>query len=111
MAESDYAKILDILGKNADKNFVRRILFKNKYPTVDYGDGTYATHKMQWAERDGKYFVYPSIGYDEKNKSLHDFGKDAFSRALKEGDYIEFKNPNEADWFSKNYKMIWSADQ
>lgn len=110
MAASDYDKVLDILSKNADKNFVRRILFKYKYPSVNYGNGVYATHKMEWAEKDGKYIVYPSIGYDENTKKLYDFGEKAFDRAMKEGDYIEFDTPEDADWLSKNYKMVWDLD-
>jgi len=34
-------------------------------------------------------------------------GKKAFEHTQKTGDFIEFDNPEDAAWFSKNYKKIW----
>jgi hypothetical protein len=31
----------------------------------------------------------------------------AHEHALKSGEFIPFVTPDEADWFSKNYKKIW----
>ncbi len=108
--DEEYQKVMDILNANKDKNFVKRILSPDKYPTIDNGDGTYSTHLMAWSDApDGKYRVYPTITYDTKSKSLTKLeGDAAYSKADSTGDYIEFETPEEADWFSRNYKKAWN---
>ena len=99
-------KIKSILDKNKDKSFVQRILQPDKFPKLDLGDGNYATHKMSWGESGGKYIVFPTVLYGEGK--LQEFKPDeAFGHAMNTGNYIEFDNPEEADWFSKNYKKVW----
>jgi len=99
------AELMKILEQNDDKQFVRRILHPDAYPQLRLPDGTRQSHLMEWGEADGKYFVYPRIGYERG--ALKDWGKDAFNRAIARRDYIAFDTPEEAEWFSKNYKMIW----
>ena len=38
-------------------------------------------------------------------------GRDALDYAVSNGDYIEFDNPADAEWFSKNYKKVWSTNK
>ena len=102
---AEYDDVMRVLMANANKSFVRRILQPQAYPTLDLGNGQKATHMMSWAEADGKYYVYPRILYD--GKALKDYGDAAFDQAMKSGNVIEFKTPQEADWFSRRYKVVW----
>lgn len=102
----DVEKIQGILDENKHKNFVQRILEPDKFPHINLPNGQIATHMMAWTEADGKYFVYPTISYD--GRKLIDYGpKQGFDKAMENGDYIQFNSPQEADWFSKNYKKVW----
>lgn len=103
---SDREKLARILAQNAQKSFVQRILQPQNYPVLDLGDGNHATHEMAWTEADGRYFVYPTVMYDGKKLDKYD-PDTAWGHAAKSGNYIEFKDPAEADWFSKNYKQWW----
>ena len=102
---AEYDDVMRILMANADKSFVKRIIQPGAYPTLDLGNGQVATHMMSWAERNGKYYVHPRILYD--GKKLKDYGERAFEQAIKSGNVIEFETPEEADWFSKRYKLAW----
>ena len=102
---TEYDDVMRILMANADKSFVKRILQPNAYPSLDLGGGMKATHKMAWTEANGKYYVHPTILYD--GKGLKDWGDKAFDQAMKSGNVLEFKTPQEADWFSKRYKAAW----
>jgi hypothetical protein len=98
--------VAQILSENSDKNFVQRILNPQEYPDIpdpDGGDGR-STHKMAYGEVDGKVIAFPTIFYDEKKESLY-VPKDPVAEALKTKNYIEFKTPQEADWFTQNYKL------
>ena len=104
---ADVERIFDILVRNSDKGFVKRILNPKAYPTLPNPDGSSSTHSMAWGEGGGKYYVYPTvIGGKRGLRRLTD--KDAWENAKKTGDLIEFSTPEEADWFSKRYKDIWS---
>jgi hypothetical protein len=98
-----------LLALHSDKNFVKRILNAKDYPDMPtpegYGPkGHTSTHLMATAEVDGKSIMFPMISYDEKKKSLY-MPKDPVREALDKGDFIEFSKPEEAEWFSKNYKL------
>lgn len=103
------AMVNDILHRNKDKNFVRRILDPQAYPTLDNKDGSHSSHSMAWSDSpDGKYIVYPTVVYDEQTKKLRRLGdKQAYEHAVSTGEMIEFDTPDEADWFSKKYKSVW----
>ena len=95
-----------ILESNAKKNFVQRIINPKAYPTMPLEGGQVGTHLMAWAENDGKYIVYPTIQWD--GKQLVNWGPDrGFNEAMKQGEFIEFGTPQEADWFSRSYKRAW----
>ena len=104
----DLNEITKILMSNKDKNFVDRIINKNKYPTLDLGDGNYATHKMSWSTVNDKPIVYPNVIYNPSNKSLIELSPhDAFEHAMKNKEYIQFDDSAKADAFSQQYKKFW----
>jgi hypothetical protein len=102
----DLSKIENILNANGSKNFVKRILRPEAFPTLKEGKNQVATHKMAWGESDGKYYVFPTI-MQEEDKTLKEYGKDAFDVAMKRREFISFDNPKDAEDFSKNYKAYW----
>ncbi len=104
--KNEVAYIRQILEANKSKTFVDRILNKDKYPTLDLGDGNYATHKMAWAQVGDKYVVYPTVLWDGKQVKEYS-PQDAWNHVKTSGNYIEFDSPQEADWFSQNYKNVW----
>ena len=98
--------IEDILMENQKLNFVQRIL----NPELNVGREHYyegetkpSTHFMfQYDNR-----VAPAI-VDTGGTMLTPLGDDeAISYADSTGEYIKFKTPAEALWFSKNYKDYW----
>jgi len=98
--------LAEILTTNKGKNFIDRIINKDKYPVLDLGSGKTATHLMSWGTADGKPVVFPTIFYE--NGKLKQYNpKEALKLAIDRGEFIEFKSNQEADWFSKNYKMFW----
>lgn len=101
------ARIEAMLRANGNRRFVRRIMLPFRAPVMRLPDGNVATHKMAWAEADGKYYVYPTVMESLETGELVDFGDDAFDEALRRRDFIEAASPEEADWFSQNYKSYW----
>jgi hypothetical protein len=106
--DDDVGWIKDILEKNKDKSFVDRILNKDKYPTLDRGNGKFSTHSMEWGSAGDKYVVYPTVLWN--GKELKDYGPDAWEQVKKTGNYIEFDTPEGAAHFSSNYKKIWGQE-
>lgn len=102
----ELAKVQAILAANAKKTFVQRIMNREKFPTLDLGNGQHATHKMAWASADGKYRVYPTVLYDGSKLVEYD-PKTAYQHILKSGNFIDFDTPEEAEWFSQRYKSVW----
>ena len=108
MDQNEKSYIGWILENNADKDFVQRILKPQESPSLPLEGGKIGTHKMAWEQHGDGWIAYPTIMRD--GKGLKDFGKDAMMKAVNEGEYIGFKTPGEAEWFSKNYKSIWGLD-
>jgi hypothetical protein len=102
----EFQKVMQILKANEKKSFVQRILDRNKYPTLDLGNGQVATHMMSTVEQDGKHYVFPTVLYDGKQLKQYDW-RSAFDQVIKTGNYIEFDDPQEAEWFSRRYKAAW----
>ena len=103
---SDNAYIRYILEQHKEKDFVQRVLSPEKYPSIDLGGGHRGTHLMMWGNYEGTPIVFPSIvnvggGLQRKTPAA------AFVHAIKTGEFIPFQNGEDADWFSRNYKMIW----
>ena len=98
-------KILEILEKNRDKDFVDRILNAKKFPTLENIDGSESTHGMMYSEVDGVFYVYPSVIIEDDN--MRRLERDsALGRAVRLGDYVEFDSIQEAYEFSKEYKKM-----
>jgi len=94
------------LDENKDKNFVKRIINKDKYPSVKNKDGSHSTHLMAYAEVDDKIIAYPEI-IMKKGKLKKLTPEKAIKYALDNNEYISFNSPEEADIFTKNYKQGW----
>jgi hypothetical protein len=94
-----------ILRKHKDTPFVKR-MFDVEAPSVDKGDGWISTHMLATAEQDGRYYAYPTIqmGNAKTLQDLSETKDHGFGKALREGNVIEFDNPDEALNFSINYK-------
>lgn len=104
----DYSKLVDIINKNKEIPFVNRFINSQDYPVINNPDGTYSTHKMMWGESRGKYYVFPSIEMiEDQLTDLPSVGINPFKHAMENKNYIEFNSPEEASWFSKNYKKYW----
>lgn len=105
----EFDKVVSILEKNADKDFVKRIVYPDKYPKLTTEDGKSATHQMAWGSGDGKFYVYPSIVHDNGELTwLKD--EDRWNYAKEKGEYIEFDSAEEAEWFSMKYKLVWPEE-
>src|SRR5688572_25515035 len=104
----EYQRLMQILKTNANKSFVQRILRPDEFPTLPLGNGSHATHRMAWGESGGKYVVYPTVLLNDK-KQLQDYGDDAWKHAAQSGNFIEFDNAQDADWFSQRYKGAWGG--
>jgi hypothetical protein len=101
--EMDQLKILEILEKNKELEFVQRILNADDYPSLPNRDGSESTHSMAWGELDGRFLVYPTVIYQEDE--LMRLGPDtALGHAMRSGDFIEFESETEAQEFSSQYK-------
>ena len=101
-------KIRKTIEENKEKGFVQRILRPEQYPKLQNKDGSFSTHSMSWGNIDGKNIVFPTVLYDKDNNVLRRYTpREAIDHSLKTGNFIEFKTPEEADYFSKEYKQAW----
>ena len=105
--DKDKDRIIKILAKNQSLPFVQRIINRGIYPVL-HKDDDIMTHLMSWGESDGRYFAYPQIveGVGGLKRLSSD---EAFDHAMKTREYIEFKKPEEAEFFTKNYKRFWET--
>ena len=103
----DDNRLLELLEQHKGKSFVKRILTPDKYPSLDLGQGRKASHLMSWIEAGGRYFAYPTVLYDGKGGLTRHDPRKAWEQVRQTGNFIEFDTPEEADWFSKNYKRYW----
>lgn len=95
-------------------NFVKRLLDPNRKSIPDWETkgAKIATHKLGWAEDDQGAYVYPEV--QEINGQLIDFSRPPYAPGI--ADYLAHKNnnivrmsPEEADWFTKNYKQYYPS--
>lgn len=104
----NYGRIWDIIQKNKKTPFVNRLINRQDYPVIGNPDGTYSTHRMSWGQVGNKYWVFPMIEMvGDELVDLRQSGIDPFEHARQNQNYIEFNTPEEADFFSKNYKKYW----
>ena len=101
-----YRFVKDVLEKNKDKNFVKRIFDPSM--TLDLGDGETGTHMMAYDPKSMR--VYPTIV--QKGDKLIMLGDDeAYDYADQTGEFIQFKSAKDAKKFSENgYKIIWNNE-
>lgn len=106
-----FRKVFDILQDNQAKDFVRRILDPENSPAIINADGTPSTHEMATAEAEGVHYVFPTIMRDEQGllRRFHDENDKfaSFNEALRRGEAIGFKTAEEAEWFERNWKVVW----
>lgn len=115
LVDTDMAKgemsdeeLIKILARNQKLNFVSRALNPHIFPVLDNKDGTVSTHSMAWGEGEepDQNYVYPTV-VQKGDKLVRLKDKQAFQHAMDTGEYLQFKTPEQADWFSRNYKNIW----
>ncbi len=101
----DQLRVLEIIEKNKDKDFINRLINAKDFPVLLNRDETTSTHSMAWGEADGRFFVYPTVVLEEGE--MMRLGPDtAWGRAMRTGDYIEFDKMEDADEFSREYKKF-----
>ncbi len=111
-ADRGLQRVQALLQEHSDKNFVQRILHPKNYPSIDLGEGYHGTHLMSWATVGDKAIVYPTIIQDPETGELKRLNqKEAMDTALRTKEFIKFNTPEEADWFSKNYKRVWNQGE
>ena len=105
--KSDRKKwIRSVVDSNKGKTFVDRIIDPSTHKPLTNEDGSLSTHSMAWGEANGKYRVFPTVmKYANGLKRFE--SKAAWRLAIELGNYIEFDTAEEADRFSKEYKMYW----
>lgn len=104
-------EVLDLVNKSG-ADFVSRLNDENRVTIPDWkNNGGVATHKLGYAEVDGKYVVYPLV--QNIDGKLYDFsdpqygmdkGWQALDSALYAGDYVELPSKADARWFAESYK-------
>ena len=120
MAEKNIFDVMSILSRNADKNFVQRVMFPEQAPSITNYDNAgrvtgHSTHSMAADVDDvGNWFVYPTVvqqsdGSLKRLQQTRD-NPEAFKHAAQTGERIPFgKDKDSAIWFSSDdgYKQIW----
>jgi hypothetical protein len=105
MSDRDY--VMGILRANKQLPFVQRILNPGIFPILNNDDGSYSTHSMAWGDGPDGYYVYPTVIQNDDGSMQRLDGRAAWENATKKKQYIKFQHPEDADWFSQNYKAIW----
>lgn len=91
-------------AKQQNPRFVQRM--SEPIKDIDLGDGKRGTHKLSYAEVDGRTIVYPEIYEGEDGELIFD-PKNAVKHALDNKDFLEM-SPEEAELFTAdNYKQGW----
>ena len=93
-----------LFWQNKDKNFAQRVLYPESSPTLDMGNGNYATHLMMNA---GNY-IFPSVVQMPGNDFLSMLSPDeAMNYAKSSGEAMALPGDESADWVARNYKRLW----
>lgn len=109
VSPEEYQRLMAVLKQNSDKTFVQRILRPDDFPQLNWGDGSYSTHRMAWGESNGKYVVYPTVLMGNDG-GLMDYGpKNAWDHVQQTGNFVQFDNPKDAEWFATRYKGAWGG--
>ena len=101
----DKVRLLELLLKHRNKDFINRIINVNDFPVLENRDGSVSTHSMSYGESDGKYYVFPTVVI-EGGKAMRLGPDTAWVRAMTSGDFLEFDSEQDAADFSKEYKSF-----
>ena len=89
--------------RNKHLNWVDRGLNPDKYPKIDNEDGTFSTHRLEYATGDnGEAYVYPTIIQQEDGTLKQLSSKDAMDYAFKTKTAMRIPNVKLAEYYSKN---------
>ena len=98
---------------NSNARFVQRLLDPNRKHIQNWEDKSkIATHKISWAEDEQGAVVYPEV--QEIDGKLIDFTRPPYAPhaaidiAYKNNNFVRM-TPEEADWFTKNYKKYYPS--
>jgi hypothetical protein len=107
--DADVGRLFKILEKYENLDFVKRILYPEKYPVITSDmdkrlkKGQIATHQMSWSQnhpdpdKATEFYVYPNIVNNEGNLDWLD-GPDADEYSRNTGERIVFDNREDAEW-------------
>ena len=88
--------------------YMDRINNPQNYGVIDNPDGSISTHRMAMAERDGKFYAFPTIVQDPQTNQLREYADKDWREALKwnmeHKNVREFSTEAEALNYTKNYK-------
>lgn len=90
-----------------------QLLRDRNRPVLELEDGNTGTHKLAYAERNGKWYIYPEIQWVQDangnwvgtDYSLEDDWTVGFDNAWNSGDYLEIPTEEMARYFTENYKQ------
>ena len=100
----EYEAMSKVLSqRNKSLNWVERGLNPNNYPTIDNGDGTFSTHRLEYKTGDnGEAYVYPTIIQNDKGE-LEQLDDDAaWDYAMKTKTAMVVPNVKLAEYYSQN---------
>lgn len=109
-ADDPIKKLVEDVNARSNADFVNRAKDPNRTWIQDWENkNKIATHKLSWAEDNGKVIVFPEV--QNINGKLHDFtnpkynhGKwDALDSAIERGDTLQM-TPEQAKMYTENYK-------
>ena len=112
-ADYPIKKLVEDVNARSNADFVNRAKDSNRTWIQDWENkNKIATHKLSWAEDNGKVIVYPNV--QNINGKLHDFtdpkynhGKwDALDNAIERGDTLQM-TPEQAKMYTENYKKYY----
>lgn len=100
-----------VVSPDTKLQFEQRILRPSQYGAIDNGDGSESTHRMAYAETDGKFVAYPTIVQQGKKlKQLND--REAYDYAMKKGEHRAFDTEDEAKAYAEGgYKKFWGLGE
>ena len=112
-ADDPIKKLVEDVNARSNADFVNRAKDPNRTWIQDWENkNKIATHKLSWAEDNGKVIVFPEV--QNINGKLHDFtnpkynhGKwDALDSAIERGDTLQM-TPEQAKMYTENYKKYY----
>ena len=100
----EYEAMSNVLSqRNKSLNWVERGLNPNNYPTIDNGDGTFSTHRLEYKTGDnGEAYVYPAIIQQEDGSLKKLTSDEAWKYAKDTNTAMRIPNVKLAEYYSKN---------